>query len=321
MDTVLTRDITRVPLVDFADFETGSAGRRRDIGAEIAEVCGSVGFFYLANHGIAATLVERMFAAAKEFFDLPPAEKEAISFDKSRTRRGYLGLQQENFARARGTPGDLKEFINFGFEFPPDTPEVVACRPYYGGNQWPAGLPGWRAAVVDYMHATMTLGRSLMRAVALGLDLPEDRFEAMLARPMSSFRLLHYPPQALRPPIADETGCGAHTDYGCLTMLAQDDIGGLQVQTRDGGWIDVPQVAGTFVINIGDMLQFWTAGRLRSTPHRVGRPAQQSRYSVAAFLTPHIDTPLAPLDGGTGEPSATLTAGEHYLKQMTANAY
>jgi isopenicillin N synthase-like dioxygenase len=320
MDTVLARPITRVPVVDFADFAAGDAARRRDIGAEIAEVCGSVGFFYVANHGIAAAAVDRMFVETRRFFDLSLSEKQAIAFGKSRTRRGYLGMQQENFARARGTPGDLKEFVNFGFEFPPETPEVVAGRQFYGGNQWPEGLPGWRDAVVDHMDATLRLGRRLMRAIALGLDLPEDRFEAMLARPMCSFRLLHYPPCAVQPTVAEETGCGAHTDYGCLTILAQDDIGGLEVQTRDGNWIDVVPIPGTFVINIGDMLQFWTAGRLRSTPHRVARPAQQSRYSVAAFITPHIDTPLAPLDGNA-DPGTTLTAGEHYLKQMTANAY
>ena len=312
--------MTRVPIIDFADFAPGRAGRRRGIGAEIVAACGEVGFFYLGNHGIAATEVDRMLAEAKRFFDLPPAKKQAISFDKSRTRRGYMGLQQENFARARGTPGDLKEFVNFFTELPDDAPEIVAGRPFYGGNQWPALLPGWREAVVGYMHATTQLGRRLMQAIALGLGLPEDRFEAMLARPMSSFRLIHYPPQIVRPSVSEEPGCGAHTDYGCLTILAQDTIGGLEIQTRDGRWIDAPPIPGTFVINIGDMLAFWTAGRLRSTPHRVTRPARQSRYSVAAFLTPHIDTPLAPLDGSVAE-GATLTAGEHYLKQMTANAY
>jgi len=316
----MSAEVTRVQIIDFADYATGSMARRRAIGGEIVEACGKVGFFYLANHGVAATVVERLLADAKRFFDLPLRDKQAISFEKSRTRRGYMGLQQENFARPRGTPGDLKEFVNFFLELPDDAPEIVAGRPFYGGNQWPAGLPGWREAMVDYMHTTTELGRRLMQAIALGLALPEDRFEAMLARPMSSFRLIHYPPQAVRPPAPDETGCGAHSDYGCLTILAQDAIGGLEIQTRDGRWIDAPPIPGTFVINIGDMLAFWTAGRLRSTPHRVARPARHSRYSAAAFLTPHIDTPLAPLDG-SAEAEATLTAGEHYLKQMTANAY
>jgi isopenicillin N synthase-like dioxygenase len=320
MDTGLAPETTGIPIVDFADFAGGTAARRREIGAEIADICSRVGFFYLANHGAWAARIDLMLEQARRFFDLPLSEKEAMSFKKSRTRRGYLGLQQENFAKARGTAGDLKEFVNFGFEYPDDTPEVVEGRPYYGGNQWPASLPGWRDVVVDYMHMTTELGRRVMQALALGLGLPEDRFEAMLARPMSSFRLIHYPPQAVRAPVEGATGCGEHTDYGCLTLLAQDDIGGLQVQTRDGAWIDAPPIRGTFVINIGDMLSFWTAGRLRSTPHRVGRPSQRSRYSVASFLTPHIDTRLAPLDGSDGSGSA-LTAGEHYLKQMTANAY
>lgn len=316
----MSGEVTRVPIVDFVDYATGSTTRRQAIGVEIVDACAEVGFFYLASHGIAVAEVDRILADAKRFFHLPLVDKQAISFDKSRTRRGYMGLQQENFARARGTPGDLKEFVNFFLELPDDTPEIVAGRPFYGGNQWPAGLPGWREAMVDYMHATTRLGRRLMQAIALGLGLVEDRFEAMLARPMSSFRLIHYPPQTVRPSISEEPGCGAHTDYGCLTILAQDAIGGLEIQTRDGRWIEAPPIPGTFVINIGDMLAFWTAGRLRSTPHRVGRPAEHSRYSVAAFLTPHIDTPLVPLDGSVSK-GTTLTAGEHYLKQMTANAY
>jgi isopenicillin N synthase-like dioxygenase len=313
-------EVTQVPVIDFADHAAGSAARRQAMGDEIVAACSEVGFFYLANHGIAATQVDRMLADAKRFFDLPLSDKQAISFDKSRTRRGYMGLQQENFARARGASGDLKEFVNFFQELPDDAPEIMAGRPFYGGNQWPAGWPDWREAMVDYMRTTTRLGRRLMRAIALGLGLPEDRFDAMLARPMSSFRLIHYPAQAVRASITDETGCGAHTDYGCLTVLAQDEIGGLEIQTRDGRWIDAPPIPGTFVINIGDMLAFWTAGRLRSTPHRVTRPGRHSRYSIATFLTPHIDTPLAPLDG-SADAGAVLTAGEHYLKQMTANAY
>lgn len=309
-----TGDFSHVPIVDFGRFAAASMSERRAVGAEIAEICGRVGFFYIANHGVPAATVDLMFAESRRFFEQKLDAKRALAIAK--TGRGYVGEQEENFHRDRGEQGDLKEFFNVGLEYSPDTPEVAAGRPFYGGNQWPSELPGWRENTIAYFNVMLGLGRRLMRAVALGLDLPETQFDAMLERPMSTLRMIHYPEQAARPHITGAPSCGAHTDYGCLTMLAQDAIGGLQVQTRDGQWVDAPPVPGTFVINIGDMLGFWSNGRFRSTPHRV-TPTTQDRYSTALFLQPHIDTVLTPLDGSA--PGADVpTAGEHYARRMAS---
>jgi isopenicillin N synthase-like dioxygenase len=315
----MTGDFTQVPIVDFGDFAGGSVARRQALGAEMAAICSQVGFFYLANHGVPAAKVDNVFAEVKRFFDLPLADKQALGFRNSRTRRGYMGEQEENFARDRGEPGDLKEIVNMGLDYPAEAPEVLARRPFYGGNQWPSDLPGWREAMLGYLDGMVGLGCRVMQAVALGLDLPQTRFDRMLERSMSSLRILHYPAQAARPAISGAPGCGAHSDYGCLTLLAQDDVGGLQVQTRSGNWVDAPSIPGTFVINIGDLLAYWTDGRFRSTPHRVTTPTARSRYSVATFLQPHIDTPLTSLTGA-GARSQVLTAGEHYLRSIN-NAY
>lgn len=311
----MSSDFTQVPIIDFGDFAAGSAARRQALGREVAAACSQVGFLYLANHGVSAARMEKVFAEVKRFFDLPLAEKQALAFRNSPTRRGYMGEQEENFARDRGEPGDLKEVVNMGIDYPADAPEVLAGRPFYGGNQWPRSVPGWRENMLDYLDGMVDLGRHVMRAIALGLDLPEDRFDRMLERSMSSLRILHYPAQAARPAIAGAPGCGAHTDYGCLTLLAQDDVGGLQVQTRNNVWVEAPSIPGTFVINIGDLLAYWTDGRLRSTPHRVTTPTARSRYSVATFLQPHIDTELSSLTGSAAR-NDVPTAGEYYMRKI-----
>lgn len=308
-----SNEASEIPIVDFSAFADGDLATRRAIGNTIAEICGRVGFFYLSGHGVPQAEIERIFSEAERFFRLPTAEKEALAFHQSRTRRGYMGELQENFGRHRRETGDMKEMINLGLEFPADTPELVAGRPFYGGNQWPRSLPGWREAQIAYLERMVVLGRSLMSAFALGLGLPEDHFAPMLERPMTSLRLLHYPPHTVS---ENSPSCGEHTDYGCLTMLAQDDVGGLQVQARDGRWINAVPIPGTFVINVGDMLAFWTNGRFRSTPHRVTTP-RRDRHSVVVFLHPHIDTPLAPLDG-SAEVGKVPTAGEHNLQRVTA---
>ena len=128
--------------------------------------------------------------------------------------------------------------------------------------------------------------------------------------------MVHYPEQAARPHIVGAPSCGAHTDYGCVTVLAQDSVGGLKVQTRGGEWVDATPIPNTFVVNIGDTLQFWTGGRFRSTPHRVP-PTTRDRYSTAMFLQPHVDARLTPLDGST--PTGKVpTVGEYYAQRMAS---
>lgn len=282
-----------IPLIDLEGLERG--GGERALAAALGAACREVGFFYLTGHGIADSLRARVFAAARAFFALPPAAKDAVSIARSPHNRGYVGLAVEALDPARG--GDRKEAFNIGLELAGDDPELVAGVPFRGPNLWPE-LAGFRDTLLAWFDACWALGRRLHRAFALDLGLPPAFFESKLDRPMATLRLLHYPPAD--PSAPGRPGAGEHTDYGNLTLLATDEVGGLEVRRRDGRWIRAPFVPGAFVCNIGDCLERWTNGVYRSTPHRVESPQDRDRYSLAFFLDPNPDAVVACLPTCTG---------------------
>lgn len=239
------------------------------------------GFFYVTGHGIPT---DKVFRAAHAFFALPTAEKEQLSIKRSPHNRGYVGLGGERLDAQ--TPPDQKEAFNIGLQLAPDDPEILAGKPFRGVNFWP-DLPGWQQTVQRYYEACHRLVLDLHRGFALDLGIEPDFFAPLLDRPMSTLRLLHYPPGD-----AAELGAGTHTDYGNLTGLATDGVAGLQVRRRNGTWLDAPHIEGAFVCNIGDCLMRWTNDVYVSTPHRVVRPVTE-RYSVAFFADPHPDAVVA----------------------------
>lgn len=258
------------------------------IADEIGKAAREVGFFFVTGHGIPNTLIEEVFSESAHFFALPEAEKEKQSIRLSPHNRGYVAMKGESLDPTK--PADLKEAFNIGLDLAPDDPRVVAGEPFRGVNLWP-DLPGWQDTMLTYFDAVWAVGRRLHRGVAIDLGLDPAFFEDKLDQPMATLRLLHYPAQ----PVAAEAGqigAGVHTDYGDLTMLLTDEVGGLEVQARDGTWIKVPPMPGTFVCNIGDCLMRWTNDIYVSTPHRViNRGAD--RYSVAFFLDPNPDAEVA----------------------------
>ncbi len=274
-----------VPVIDLGRFLDGTdkAGVARAIG----RACREVGFFYLGNHGVAQARVEAAFAEARRFFAQPLEAKAAIHVSKSYPRqRGYVPPFEENTDPA--VTADLKECFDLGRELAPDHPAVRAGTPFHGPNAWPEGLPGFREAIAAYCDAVLDLSLTLSRAVALSLDLPEDHFADKLDRAIANLRLIHYPPQRGR--IESATlGCGAHTDYGFLTVLAQDQAGGLQLKNTAGDWIAAPPIPGTFVVNIAEMVERWTNGLYPATPHRVINTSGRERYSMAFFLDTNYD--------------------------------
>jgi isopenicillin N synthase-like dioxygenase len=185
-------------------------------------------------------------------------------------------------------------------------------------NAWPA-TSHFRADVGAYFAACLSLGRRLHRAIATDLGLAPDHFEPFFTRPMATLRLLHYPQRAGE---GEALGAGEHTDYGNLTLLATDAVGGLEVRRRDGTWIAAPSMAGAFVVNIGDCLMRWTNDIYVSTPHRVVAPKGRERYSVAFFLDPNADAPVAALPGtvapGESPRYTPITAGEHLAERLRA---
>jgi isopenicillin N synthase-like dioxygenase len=284
--------VDTLPVIDVsALLDTGSPEAERLVAAQIERACRDTGFFYVTGHGVPAGVLDRLDAAARAFFALSDAEKAQISMAAGgRAWRGWFGVGGElTSGRA-----DLKEGVYFGTELGEHHPRVGAGLPLHGRNLFPAQVPELRGAVLTYLDALTTVGQGVLRGVALSLDLPGGYFiHGYAAEPTVLFRIFHYPPA---PADSDDWGVGAHTDYGLLTLLAQDDNGGLQVSTGDG-WIDAPPIPGTFVCNIGDMLERLTGGWYRSTLHRVRNVSGRDRLSFPFFLDPDFTAEVPPLPG------------------------
>jgi isopenicillin N synthase-like dioxygenase len=270
--------MSTLPIIDVSD--------PRAAATEIGRACREVGFFYAVGHGVDEDLQLRLETQSRAFFDQDLARKLAIRMSLGgRAWRGYFPLGDE---LTSGRP-DLKEGIYFGAELPPDHPKVLAGTPLHGPNLFPAEPAGFRETVLSYLDALTQLGHTLMAGIALSLELPASYFaERYTVDPLILFRIFNYP-RVTEP--AGGWGVGEHTDYGLLTMLKQDDNGGLQVKSRSG-WIDAPPVPGSFVCNIGDMLDRLTGGRYRSTPHRVLPSLVRDRLSWPFFFDPGFDAEI-----------------------------
>ncbi|HVM98462.1 MAG TPA: 2-oxoglutarate and iron-dependent oxygenase domain-containing protein [Candidatus Acidoferrales bacterium] len=279
----------QLPIIDLSG-SSDSASLRGPASA-IGAACRSLGFFYVVNHGVDEALELRLEALSREFFALSGEEKQRIHMSRGgRAWRGYFPVGEELTSGV----ADLKEGIYFGAELGPDDARVRAATPLHGQNLFPDRPAGLRQTVIEYMAAMTRLGHTLMRAVALSLDLPATYFaQRYTGEPFVLFRIFHYPPAAAG--NDRQWGVGEHTDYGLLTILKQDASGGLQVKSRSG-WIDAAPVAGSFVINIGDMLERMTAGLYRSTPHRVRNASATGRLSFPFFFDPSFDAEVRPID-------------------------
>lgn len=276
----------RIPVIDLAPALGTDRAARMDTAKAIREACVGVGFFYIRDHGVAEAVTRRALAETERFFALPQAIKLEYDIARIGYHRGYVpvgGLSAD--------PGkvDLQEGFEVGLELPADDPDHTAGNPIYGPNVWPVELPAFRTHVYAYFEEMLTLGRRLFALFALALDLPEDYFEAEIDKPMAQLRLIYYPPSGDRAAKADVIGVGAHTDYECFTILWQNESG-LQVQNPQGRWIEAPPIPGTFVINIGDMMQRWTNDLFVSTPHRVVSTSGRARYSLPFFFGANYET-------------------------------
>jgi len=295
--------VERLPIIDLGPTFTSDAGRSA-AAAAIGAAARDTGFFYVANHGIAPQLVQGVFAAANRFFDLPLSEIMLVA--KKPGFRGYDALEAQQLDQH--APPDLKESFNMAHDFGARTPEPI-------GNIWPK-LPGFHEALDAYYLPMLDLGRHVMQLLARSLGEPDDRFDAAFRAPSASLRLLRYPPQ---PAGAPQLGAGAHTDWGAITLLAQDDSGGLEVEDAHGEWLRATPVPDTFVVNLGDMIARWTNGRYHSNPHRVANVhTGRNRHSIVLFFNPEYYTPVACLptclENGVAKYPA-CTAGEHIAQR------
>ncbi len=291
---------SEVPIIDVAPLVADS-GEQEAVVAAMGQACRESGFFYVIGHGVGEELNQRLEELSHRFFALDVETKLEIRMATAgKAWRGYFPVGDE---LTSGRP-DVKEGLYFGSELSEDDPRVRQGLPLHGPNLFPAGLPGFADTILQYMAALTDLGHALMRGMAMSLGLEPGHFrERLMADPLTLFRIFHYPPITPKPEAAvtrkpeaeEEWGVGEHTDYGVLTILKQDDVGGLQVKTHQG-WIDAPPVPNAYVCNIGDMLDRLTGGLYRSTPHRVQNVSGRSRFSFPFFFDPGFDARIEAID-------------------------
>lgn len=320
-----------VPVVDLR-------GPSDEVASAIGAACRDVGFFQIVGHGLEPEAEEAAWQAAADFFALPEADKLAVTIPPG-DAYGYGPMRSERLAASLGaaTPPDLKETFSSG---PVEVPLAVADDPaaafVYSSTPWPSALPSMQPSFEAFYAAMARLTERVMGLMALALGLPEAWFEPFIDRHTSALRALHYPDlsdPALdgRPPEPGQLRAGAHTDYGTLTLLRQDDApGGLEVQALDGSWVPVPPTAGAYVVNVGDALARWTNDRWRSTLHRVVVPPVDagrdcSRQSMAFFHNANWDAVIecipTCLEPGEQPRYAPVTAGRHLMDKFRSTQY
>lgn len=286
-----TANLTALPVLDFARF-TASAAEKQAFLAELRETAHNIGFFYLSGHGISQDLISELLTVARQFFALPEQAKLAIEMVNSPHFRGYTRVGWE---RTRGLP-DWREQLDIGMERPvlPRDTDLPPWSRLQGPNQWPESLPQLKEVVLRYQAAVTDLAIRLTRAFAAALGQPEDIFDPVFrSNPHQLIKVIRYPG---RESTDSDQGVGAHKDGGFVTILLQDVAEGLQVE-HGAGWIDVPPLAGTFVVNIGELLEMASGGYLRATVHcAITPPAGTDRLSVGAFFSARLDATVPVLD-------------------------
>jgi isopenicillin N synthase-like dioxygenase len=285
-----------LPIVDVgALWRDARDGELAKLGAAVYGACRATGFFYIANHGVDRDLIDGAFEANRRFHALPLQEKLKIKLN--RWHRGYQTfagstlVSSARFAPARH-PNQLESFF-VRHEVDPADPSY-RVRPLQGPNQWPDDS-AFRDTVSRYDSAMRDTGLRLLTIFSTAIGERPDFFATRFSPPTTALRLIHYPPAPVDRPD-DLYGSHPHTDYGFLTILAQDDVGGLEVRRPDGSWMPVPFVPDTFIVNIGDILARWTNDSFNSTPHRVINPSpDRDRYSIGYFFDPSLDTEIRTL--------------------------
>jgi isopenicillin N synthase-like dioxygenase len=276
-----------LPIINVAPLFEANGAERANVADQIGAACRDLGFFYATGHGIGADVLVALDESSRRFFSLPEARKMEIAMARGgRAWRGYFPVGGE---LTSGKP-DLKQGLYFGEELGADDPRVAAGLPLHGRNLFPENVPELKRAVLGFMDQAAHAAHAIMEGVALSLSLDAEYFRrTYTARPTLLFRVFEYPAGD-----GEAWGVGEHTDYGLLTLLAQDEHGGLQVKTP-GGWIEAPPIEGALVCNIGDMLDRLTGGVYRSTPHRVRNVSGKSRLSFPFFFDPAFDAEIVPL--------------------------
>ena len=304
------RQPSHVPVVDLAGTFDGPSPARVEAAATLLKACRDTGFFQVVNHGVDPALMEALFAQSKSFFDRPADAKMRLV--KHGKAYGYepVGAQ----ALDTDSPPDYKESYNISAPGLPGSPDHL-------DNQWPDDMPEFRRVLEAYHAEVRRVAFHISRLIAKSLDMPFEYFDRNFDHQRASLRLLKYPPlpQDAR---HNQLGAGAHTDFGWITVVAQDMNGGLEVETASGDWIKVDPVPGAFVVNLGDLVPEWTNGLYHSSLHRVmNKRPDKDRYSVVLFYNPRYETVVetVPTCLAPGEkPRPSFVSGEHRQQRAAA---
>jgi isopenicillin N synthase-like dioxygenase len=277
-----------IPLVDLSKLTHETESVRQQEIQLLDKACREIGFFYLVNTGISSDLMAALMREAKRFFGQPQAMKDAIDIKNSVNHRGYGNIGEEQLDEKGHA--DWKETFDMALDFPQDHPLVSKYPSMYGPNQNPSD-PATLEVLQDYYVEAFGVAKKLLTAMAQALSLEDNFFTRGFTDHVTVLRMIHYPP---RPANDHDNGAGAHTDYGCVTLLLQDDIGGLQVKNRQNEWVDATPIENALVVNIGDLMQHWTNDEYVSTAHRVrASVADVHRYSFPFFVEPDFEMEVA----------------------------
>lgn len=314
-----------IPVIDIAALSGDDRAAFEAAARKIAEACETVGFFYIKNHGVPEALIERAYTHSRAFHCSDEALKRQVHVSRSPGSRGWVPLSDEDgdpnpYYVHPPEPGKLDHYtrprlhetFDLAIEIADDDPDFLAGNVMLVPNQWPEWIPQFREDIITYYNAVQGVGANLFRAFAFGLGLPDDYFVKLTTKTPSQLRLLHYPPNE-QPMDDSHFGIRAHSDFECFTVLHQN-APGLQVMNAADEWVAAPPIEGTFIVNIGDMLEGWTNGRFKATQHRVVNTGKD-RYSMPLFFAVDYHTEIEPLPQFVSEANPSkyskIVAGDH----------
>jgi isopenicillin N synthase-like dioxygenase len=314
--------VKTIPLIDLQKNLDASTATARQSASELHAALSSIGFAYIAGHNVSTERRAAAFAASKAFHDSSLEQKQSLAINEF--HRGYMGMATSTLVTssiAKVTKPNMSESLMIMHTLAEDDPALLAKEPLQGPNQWPEWLSGFKPAMQAYEQEVEALGRYIVRLISISLDLAPNALDHHFEQPTTFLRALHYPPQPSSD--ADAVGSAPHTDYGIITLLAQDNSGGLQVRPRGGDWIEAPPIDNTYVLNVGDMLARWTNERFVSTPHRVINRSGGDRYSLPYFLDPSMDTLIECLptctDAANPPRHEPVRYGEYLMHRLNKN--
>ena len=278
-------DSKKIPIIDIASLRDGS--NKISVAKKLHQANKNLGFLYISNHGISDKTITKTRQYGLQFFNKKIEEKETVKITKK--HRGWLGFggaQMKDDAKA-----DLKESFLWGYQ--DENGKSFEDHPLRGQNLWPSFLPSLQENCMDFFNQADLLAKDLLRGFAIAMNLNENFFLKNTSRPLSRASLVYYPSQPEKMGV-DQFGVGPHTDFGTLTILCQDDVGGLQVQDINGDWFHAPPIQDTIIVNVADLLSRWTGGEYKSTPHRVVNSSTKERLSLVLAFDPNPETMIDP---------------------------